>query len=92
VEFIFPNHEKKEIDKELLYSERGFFVKSVNGFENSDGNFCNSFTVSLYNIPKDSLLEIRFVTKIDFMSTFLWKYFVVFNTFHLVGRIGLLII
>lgn len=64
-------------------------MKFVNGFENSNGNFCNNFTVSLYNVPKDSVLEIRCATKIDFMSTFFWKYFVVFNSFHLIGRIGL---
>ena len=56
----FPSDdENKELNKESLYSERGFFVKSVNGFENSNGNFSKNFTVSLYDIPKDSVLEIR---------------------------------
>ena len=54
-----------ERQKKLVNSDRGFFVKSPHGFENSNGTSCNDFTVSLYNIPKTSILEIRFVSKIN---------------------------
>ena len=52
----------KEVKQEIFYPDRGFFMKTTNGYESSNGNSCSSFTVALYDIPRSSILEIRYVS------------------------------